>query len=109
MTVIPLADAIGWAGAACLLLAHARLSSGRLAIGVRYHLLNLVGAGAGGRTTATTPALSVALGAGREHAANRLIERPATPGLVWGADVYRKLILLGTTCRHSLMPMTECV
>jgi hypothetical protein len=45
VTVIPLADAIGWAGAACLLLAYARLSSGRLAMGVRYHLLNLVGAG----------------------------------------------------------------
>jgi hypothetical protein len=40
-----LADAIGWAGAACLLLAYARLSSGRLALGVRYHLLNLAGAG----------------------------------------------------------------
>lgn len=40
-----LADAIGWAGAACLLLAYARLSSGRLAMGVRYHLLNLAGAG----------------------------------------------------------------
>jgi hypothetical protein len=38
-------DAIGWAGAACLLLAYARLSSGRLAIGARYQLLNLVGAG----------------------------------------------------------------
>jgi hypothetical protein len=40
------ADAIGWAGAACLLLAYARLSNGRLAIGARYHLLNLAGAGA---------------------------------------------------------------
>jgi hypothetical protein len=40
-----LADAIGWAGAACLLLAYARLSSKRLAPGVRYHLLNLAGAG----------------------------------------------------------------
>ena len=40
-----LADAIGWAGAACLLLAYAGLSSGRLAVGVRYHLLNLAGAG----------------------------------------------------------------
>jgi hypothetical protein len=40
-----LADAIGWAGAACLLLAYARLSSGRLSLGVRYHLLNLAGAG----------------------------------------------------------------
>jgi hypothetical protein len=40
-----LADTVGWAGAACLLLAYARLSSGRLAIGVRYHLLNLAGAG----------------------------------------------------------------
>jgi hypothetical protein len=40
-----LADAIGWAGAACLLLAYARLSSRRLAVGVRYHLLNLAGAG----------------------------------------------------------------
>ncbi len=40
-----IADAIGWAGAACLLLAYARLSSGRLAIGARYHLLNLAGAG----------------------------------------------------------------
>ena len=41
-----LADAIGWAGAGCLLLAYAQLSSGRLAIGLRYHLLNLAGAGA---------------------------------------------------------------
>lgn len=40
-----LADAIGWAGAAYLLLAYARLSSRRLAVGVRYHLLNLAGAG----------------------------------------------------------------
>jgi hypothetical protein len=40
-----LADAIGWAAAACLLLAYARLSSGRLAVGARYHLLNLAGAG----------------------------------------------------------------
>jgi hypothetical protein len=40
-----LADAIGWAGAACLLFAYARLSSRRLAVGVRYHLLNLAGAG----------------------------------------------------------------
>ena len=39
------ADAIGWAGAACLLLAYARLSSGQLAVGMRYHLLNLAGAG----------------------------------------------------------------
>lgn len=39
-----LADAIGWAGAACLLLAYARLSSGRLAVGLWYHLLNLGGA-----------------------------------------------------------------
>jgi hypothetical protein len=38
------ADAIGWAGAACLLFAYAWLSSGRLTVGVRYHLLNLVGA-----------------------------------------------------------------
>lgn len=38
-------DAIGWVGAACLLLAYARLSSGRLAVGMRYHLLNLAGAG----------------------------------------------------------------
>jgi len=42
---MPAVDAIGWAGAACLLLAYARLSSGRLAIGVRYHLINLAGAG----------------------------------------------------------------
>jgi hypothetical protein len=40
-----LADIIGWAGAGCLLLAYARLSSGRLTMGVRYHLLNLAGAG----------------------------------------------------------------
>ncbi len=39
------AEAIGWAGAACLLLAYARLSSGRLAVGMGYHLLNLAGAG----------------------------------------------------------------
>ena len=38
-----LVDAIGWAGAGCLLLAYARLSSGRLAVGLRYHLLNLAG------------------------------------------------------------------
>jgi hypothetical protein len=43
--VMLLADAIGWAGAACLLLAYARLSSGRLTVGVWYHLLNLAGAG----------------------------------------------------------------
>lgn len=42
---MPLADLIGWAGAGCLLLAYARLSRGRLAIGVRYHLMNLAGAG----------------------------------------------------------------
>ncbi len=41
-----LADAIGWAGAACLLVAYAQLSSGRLAVGLPYHLLNLAGAGA---------------------------------------------------------------
>ena len=40
-----LADAVGWAGAAGLLLAYARLSSGRLTVGWRYHLLNLAGAG----------------------------------------------------------------
>ena len=45
MTAVLLADAIGWAGAACLLLAYARLSSGRLTVGVGYHLLNLAGAG----------------------------------------------------------------
>jgi hypothetical protein len=39
------ADVIGWAGAACLLLAYAWLSSGRLTVGLRYHLLNLAGAG----------------------------------------------------------------
>ena len=46
MTPMLLADAIGWAGAACLLFAYARLSSGRLAVGLWYHLLNLAGAGA---------------------------------------------------------------
>jgi hypothetical protein len=40
-----LADAIGWAGAGCLLLSYVGLSIGRLAVGVRYHLLNLAGAG----------------------------------------------------------------
>lgn len=40
-----LADAVGWAGAACLLLAYAGLSTGRLAMGARYQLLNLAGAG----------------------------------------------------------------
>lgn len=45
MTTTLLADAIGWAGAACLLLGYVQLSSGRLAVGVRYHLLNLAGAG----------------------------------------------------------------
>jgi hypothetical protein len=40
----PLADAVGWAGAACLLLAYAGLSSGRLVVGLRYHLINLAGA-----------------------------------------------------------------
>lgn len=39
------ADAVGWVGAACLLLAYAGLSSGRLTVGMRYHLLNLAGAG----------------------------------------------------------------
>jgi hypothetical protein len=39
-----LADATGWAGAACLLFAYAQLSSGRLAVDMRYHLLNLAGA-----------------------------------------------------------------
>jgi hypothetical protein len=43
--VILLADVIGWVGAACLLLAYAWLSSGRLTAGIRYHLLNLAGAG----------------------------------------------------------------
>jgi hypothetical protein len=42
MIAILIADAIGWAGAAWLLLAYARLSSGRLTAGVRYHLLNRV-------------------------------------------------------------------
>jgi hypothetical protein len=45
VTATLLADATGWAGAACLLLAYAGLSGGRLAVGVRYHLLNLAGAG----------------------------------------------------------------
>ena len=43
--MILLADVIGWAGAACLLLAYGWLSSGRLTAGLRYHLLNLAGAG----------------------------------------------------------------
>jgi hypothetical protein len=38
------ADVIGWGGAGFLLLAYAALSRGRLAIGVRYHLMNLTGA-----------------------------------------------------------------
>lgn len=38
------ADVLGWAGAACLLYAYARLAAGRLAAGLRYHLLNLAGA-----------------------------------------------------------------
>jgi len=40
-----LADAIGWAGALCLLLAYAGLATRRLTAGARYHVLNLVGAG----------------------------------------------------------------
>jgi hypothetical protein len=40
-----LADAIGWAGAVGLLLAYAGLATRRLTAGVRYHALNLVGAG----------------------------------------------------------------
>lgn len=44
MTALLVADAIGWAGAACLLFAYAQVSSGRLTVGVRYHLLNIVGA-----------------------------------------------------------------
>jgi hypothetical protein len=39
-----LADAVGWVGAACLLLGYAFVSSGRLTVGFRYHLLNLAGA-----------------------------------------------------------------
>ena len=40
-----LADAIGWAGALCLLLAYAGLATSRLTAGAPYHVLNLVGAG----------------------------------------------------------------
>jgi hypothetical protein len=40
-----LADATGWAGALCLLLAYAGLATDRLSTGVPYHVLNLVGAG----------------------------------------------------------------
>jgi len=40
-----LADAIGWAGAVCLLLAYAGLATRRLTAGARYHVLNLAGAG----------------------------------------------------------------
>jgi hypothetical protein len=40
-----LADAIGWAGAVCLLLAYAGLATRRLEAGVGYHVLNLAGAG----------------------------------------------------------------
>jgi hypothetical protein len=43
MTATLVADAIGWAGAACLLFAYAQLCSGRLTVGVRFHLLNLAG------------------------------------------------------------------
>ena len=39
-----LVDAVGWAGAGCLLLAYALLSGGRLTVDVPYHLLNLAGA-----------------------------------------------------------------
>jgi hypothetical protein len=44
VTALLVADAIGWAGAACLLFAYAQVSSGRLTVGVRYHLLNIAGA-----------------------------------------------------------------
>jgi len=40
-----IADVAGWAGAGLLLLAYAGLSRGWLVIGVRYHLMNLAGAG----------------------------------------------------------------
>jgi hypothetical protein len=39
------ADAIGWAGALCLLLAYAGLATNKLSAGARYHMLNLAGAG----------------------------------------------------------------
>jgi hypothetical protein len=39
------ADAIGWIGALCLLLAYAGLATNRLTSGTRYHVLNLAGAG----------------------------------------------------------------
>ncbi|MEV4413787.1 hypothetical protein [Catellatospora sp. NPDC049609] len=38
-----LVEAVGWLGAAALLLAYGLLSSGRLAAGVAYQLLNLGG------------------------------------------------------------------
>ena len=40
-----IADAIGWVGALCLLLAYAGLATDRLSAGVAYHVLNLVGGG----------------------------------------------------------------
>jgi hypothetical protein len=39
-----LADAVGWAGAGCLLLAYGWVSAGRLVVGLRFQLLNLAGA-----------------------------------------------------------------
>ncbi|GAA4708077.1 CBU_0592 family membrane protein [Phytohabitans rumicis] len=36
-------EAVGWAGAGCLLLAYALLSAGRLTTGPAYQLLNLAG------------------------------------------------------------------
>jgi hypothetical protein len=38
-----LVEAVGWVGAAALLLAYGLLSSGRLAAGVAYQMLNLGG------------------------------------------------------------------
>ncbi|MEU8076848.1 hypothetical protein AB0B31_15525 [Catellatospora citrea] len=44
MSVGLLVEVVGWLGAAALLLAYGLLSSGRLAAGTTYQLLNLAGA-----------------------------------------------------------------
>lgn len=44
MSVELLVEVVGWLGAAALLLAYGLLSSGRLAAGTTYQLLNLAGA-----------------------------------------------------------------
>jgi hypothetical protein len=42
--VLILVEVAGWAGAGCLLVAYALLSSGRIDAGPRYQALNLAGA-----------------------------------------------------------------